>query len=104
MLLGIVPGLLVGSLACAVMAWIFVATRAPRKTRRISVIVICYLAFFIPSIGSLLLLMEVLDIMGISRTSAGDVATGTYTLAIAVGCLLIFRSEMRWRKQSGISK
>ena len=87
-----------------VLAWIFVATRAPRKTRRLSVIAVCYLAIFIPSIGSLLLLIEVLDIMGISRTHAGDVASGAYVVAIAVGSLLIFRSEMRWRKESGISK
>jgi hypothetical protein len=52
----------------------------------------------------MLLLIEVLDVMGISRTRAGDVATEAYVVAIAVGSLLIFRSEMRWRKESGISK
>jgi len=104
MALLILLGLLFGGLQCAAIAWFFVATRGPRKTRRISIIAACYLALGILSLGPLQLLTEVEDRLGISRTSAGDAAIWSYLVAIIVGVVLILRAEMRWRKEIGISK
>ena len=35
---------------------------------------------------------------------AGDVAGGAYIIALGTGSLIAYRSEMRWRKEIGLSK
>ena len=104
MALLILLGLLIGGVQCAAIAWFFVATRGPRKTRRISVIAACYLALGILFLGPFQLLIEGEDRMGISRTSAGDAAIWSHIVALMVGVVLILRAEMRWRKEIGILK
>jgi hypothetical protein len=66
------------------------------QDRRFSVIAFCKIAFVILNVGSAYLIMVVLP--------AGDVAGGAYIIALGTGSLIAYRSEMRWRKESGISQ
>lgn len=96
MLTQILLGLSLGSLTSGAWAWFFMVTRRYRKTLRLSVIASCQIAFVILNFGSAYLVMVGLP--------GGDVAGGAYIIALGIGSCIVYRSEMRWRKESGISK
>jgi hypothetical protein len=94
MLLEILLGLALGGLTSGVCAWFFIITRRHRKTGRFLVIALCQAAFVILCVGFSYLIVEVLP--------AGDAAGRAYIVAIGTGFLIVYRSEMRWRKEIGL--
>lgn len=101
---GISLGLVIAGVWSGTCAWIFDRTRAYRKSGRPSVILSCGFAAVVLNVCSVLSLLRGLDELCISRLMAGDVAIWSYLAASGVGFFFIYRAEMRWRREIGLSK
>jgi hypothetical protein len=96
-------GLLFGSAWAGAVGWYLLLTRSYRQVRNLIVIRLGYLLVGTVSIGSLLLLLSLCDVMGIARQSFSlNAALYAYTISCACVAFFVGRSEIRWRKSVGL--
>ncbi|HYL86335.1 MAG TPA: hypothetical protein VE263_19075 [Candidatus Angelobacter sp.] len=93
----------IGGLGSGLMVWYLVVTRPFRRVRSLLAIGFGYIFFLGSSVGSILLMNEVLEWMGVARhSSQRDVTIYAYTASFVCGIFLAVRGEVRWRTSVGL--
>ena len=103
MLIACVAGLFVGALCYGILGWLLYFTRPYRKARNPFVIGLLYLLFVAIGIGSLLLLRQIDESLGIARRSTFYYpGLCSYVVGLATVAVIAIRAEIRWRKSIGL--
>jgi hypothetical protein len=92
-----------GGLASGSMAWYLVITRSYRRVRNPLAIGFGYIFSMGSSVGSLLLMIEGLEWLGVPRhSSQRDATVYAYAVGLACGVFIAVRGEARWRRSVGL--
>jgi hypothetical protein len=103
MLIACVAGLFVGVLCYGTLGWLLWFTRPYRKARNPFVLGLLYLLFPALGIGSLLLLRQIDENLGIARRSSFYYpGLYSYVVGLTSVAVIVIRAEIRWRKSIGL--
>ena len=97
-------GLILGTLGAGVCGWVLLLTRSHRKKKNAIVIGgVCFVVIPISVLGSLFVLGDVFEKVGIRDGSLQyNTAMCAYTLSFLSIVVLTVRSELKWRKSIGL--
>ncbi len=98
MLIAILLGVIFGSCASGFIGWYLWFTRSGRRVRNMFVIRSGYLVVTVSGVGSLALLREVLNRLGLLDESHSRWPFWAYAASVMIVMCLVGRSEDRWRK------
>ena len=97
--MAVLLGLVLGSFGSGVWTWFLWFTRSYRRARNFLVIGIGYVVVGVSSLGSLFILLRVLERMDVGRDTPQDnSALYAYTASFACIAALAVWSEFKWRK------
>ena len=99
---GISLGFILGALTWGLIGALFFFSRPQRRVGNRIVIYIGYLVIGGSSVGSVILLGQISEHLGITKASAGDAALWAYAVSVVFGVFLIIRIELKWRKSVGL--
>jgi hypothetical protein len=96
-------GLILGTLGAGVCGWVLLLTRSHRKKKNAIVIGGCFVVIPISVLGSLFVLSDVFEKVGIRDGSLQySTAMCAYTLSFLSIVVLTARSELKWRRSIGL--
>jgi heme/copper-type cytochrome/quinol oxidase subunit 4 len=95
-------GLMLGTWGAGLCGCVLSLTRSYRKARNVIVMGVCFLVVAISVLGSLFVLLDVLEAMNVRHGTLQDnAAMCAYTVGLAAAVVLTIRSELRWRRSIG---
>lgn len=103
MLLVVSLGLMLGTWAVGSYGWFLWLTRSYRRQRNVLVIGLGYIVVGISFLGSLFVLLNVLERMGVGHGTPEDsAAMWAFTLVSGLLFIVVVRSELQWRRSVGL--
>jgi hypothetical protein len=103
MLMACVAGLIVGVLCYGALGWLLWLTRPYRKARNPFALGLLYVLFPAIGIGSLLLLRQLDESLGVAPRSTSHYSElYSYVVGLAAVAVIAIRAEIRWRKSIGL--
>jgi hypothetical protein len=93
-------GLVLGSWASGLSGWFLCFTRPYRAARKPLVIAFGYVVVIGSTLGSLWLMREVSERMGLGRSAIGNEARFAWVISFVCVAVLVIASEVKWQRST----